>query len=189
MYKGTHHFIQCTEYLRYTHGEVVDAENPWAGMKDNPAVTNENWLCKSHETFFPIRKVDTEAFSDNVKFYVRPLECRLKETLFRDIQFWGPEEIFDENCVDFEKGDEKPQIRVHGNALFNITNFAQFENIQFTAVDNLAVINDTSSNKEVYEDMIQRAPFKLCDFETEATSYLEDPKLKKLQGNDISYVC
>ena len=52
---------------------------------------------------------------------------------------WGPADIFYENCVDFEKGDAKPLIRVHGAAAFNITNFAEFENVQFTGEDNLAV--------------------------------------------------
>ena len=50
---------------------------------------------------------------------------------------FGPEKIFEQNCVDFERGDAKPQIRVRGRSMFNITNFAQFENIEFTGEDNL----------------------------------------------------
>ena len=50
---------------------------------------------------------------------------------------FGSEEAFYSNCVDFEAGDSKPQIRVHGRSAFNITNFAQFENIDFTGEDNL----------------------------------------------------
>ena len=42
-------------------------------------------------------------------------------------------------------------------------------------MDNLVEITDTSANKEIYEDMIKVAPFSFCDFEVEATSYLEDP--------------
>ena len=41
----------------------------------------------------------------------------------------------------------------------------------------------------MYEDMIRVAPFSFCDFEVEATSYLEEPRLKKLQGDEISYEC
>ena len=37
--------------------------------------------------------------------------------------------------------------------------------------------------------MIKAAPFSFCDFEVEATSYLEEPKLKKLQGDAIGYKC
>ena len=31
----------------------------------------------------------------------------------------------------------KPELRIHGNSTFNITNFAQFENIIFTGEDKL----------------------------------------------------
>ena len=45
-------------------------------------------------------------------------------TYFQQLGKFGSEKAFDENCIDFEAGDPKPQIRVHGNAAFNITNFA-----------------------------------------------------------------
>lgn len=40
------------------------------------------------------------------------------------MEIFGSKEIFMANCVDLENGDAKPQIRVRGQALFNITNFA-----------------------------------------------------------------
>lgn len=74
--------------------------------------------------------------------------------------------------------------------MFNITNFAQFENIEFTAVDNLVKITEKNeANRQLYYDLIKHTPFRLCDFEQEATSYLETPKLKKMQGDDIKYEC
>ena len=48
---------------------------------------------------------------------------------------------FYDNCVDLDNGDDKPQIRVHGNATFNVTNLMQFENIEFTAEDKLLDIH------------------------------------------------
>ena len=40
--------------------------------------------------------------------------------------------------------------------------------------------------KSKIEDLVNHAPFPFCDFETEATSYLEEPKLVKLQGDSTS---
>ena len=166
LYKGVHHFIQCSEYQRYKHAIYTDPADPWAGFKDNPDVAKWKGLCISDNTYFPLKKSDQLDQSDNRKFYIKPLECKLKSTKFRDLQNWGPESFFDTYCVDFERGDPKPQIRVHGNALFNITNFAQFENIEFTAVDNLALVRDNSTTKqELYQELIQFSPFRLCDFE------------------------
>lgn len=72
---------------------------------------------------------------------MRPLECKLKKDKFKRLENFGASEAnFDEVCVDLEAGDPKPQIRVHGNAAFNITNFGSFENIEFTGEDNLVYI-------------------------------------------------
>lgn len=45
---------------------------------------------------------------DNVKFYFRPLECKLKKDYFLNMELFGSEEVFNENCVDLEAGDSKP---------------------------------------------------------------------------------
>ena len=74
---------------------------------------------------------------------MRPLECNLKTTYFLNIGDWGPEDVFDEVCIDFEAGDSKPEIRVHGRAMFNITNFAHFENVTFSGIDAMATIENT----------------------------------------------
>ena len=130
LFKGTHHFVQCTERLDLKH-ETELGENAEAVAQNLPS------LCTDKQTYFPLKR-NFEA-SDNMKIYVRPLECKL-------LAHFSPEvysddgigkEAFLEKCVDLEHGDAKPEIRVHGNALFNITNFAQFENIQFTGEDNL----------------------------------------------------
>ena len=79
---------------------------------------------------------------DNVKFYFRPLECKLKKTKFLNMEKFGIEATFDKYCVDLEAGDPKPQIRVHGRSLFNVTNLMQFENLEFTGEDNLVHFSD-----------------------------------------------
>ena len=126
LYKGQHHFVQCSEHLGYKHGTIVDEEEPWVGFQFNPQVTTFDTLCKSEETFFPLRRSNAEdMLDDNQKYYVRPLDCKLKQKgeIFEDIAVWGPEADFDRFCVDVDAG-EKPQVRVHGTSFFNITNFA-----------------------------------------------------------------
>ena len=128
----------------------------------------EDTLCKQPATYFPVKKNDQK--HDNIKYYVRPLECKLKETYFKKLESFGSEEIFWENCVDLDV-DSKPQIRVHGRSAFNITNFAQFENIEFTGEDNFLKIDE---DEEYLQDVIDAAPFKFCEYQTEATGYLEE---------------
>ena len=85
---------------------------------------------------------------------------------------FGSQEAFYENCVDFEAGDPKPQIRAHGKAAFNITNFAQFENIEFTGEDNLVDFIDVA-DADLMQDVVDATPFKFCEYEDEPTGYLE----------------
>ena len=171
--KGTHHFVQCTdflfmkyfdadndycedlesrlgdEYMNYCKfakiidGYYADADDNFCSFDacettfdGRTAMTiDEDVLCKELETYFPVRK-NYQKY-DNVKFYVRPLECKLSDDYFRDLEKFGSEDLLWENCVDFDAGDAKPQIRVHGRSSFNITNFAQFENVEFTGEDTL----------------------------------------------------
>ena len=163
LFKGVHHFVQCEEFLFLKHFDetkdyCVDynerVSDQYYSNCDNfdqstETCINENnafnckemtitqdTLCKTLQTYFPLRK--TEQKKDNVKYYIRPLECKLAKDYFLDMsRFNSPVDAFYENCIDLEAGDAKPQIRVHGRAAFNITNFAQFENIEFTGEDNL----------------------------------------------------
>ena len=87
--------------------------NSWyygaCGTSDDGRTTmtiDEDVLCKDVETYFPIRKNDQRY--DNIRFYIRPLECKLAQDYFRELQYFGSEESFYENCVDFEAGDAKP---------------------------------------------------------------------------------
>lgn len=82
-------------------------------------------------------------------------------------------------------------MRVHGAARFNITNFAQFENIEFVGVDNLVKVvpSDNDKKDKLYAEAFKYVPFQLCNFTEEATSYLETPKLKRLQGTTFNYTC
>ena len=125
MTKGEHHFIQCVEELFEIQGTAADA----------PFICGHSLF-----QFFPNMRVAPK--HDNVKYYIRPMECKLRYTTFKKIEDYGSEEAFWENCVDLER-DAKPLIRLHRKAsYFNITNFAHFENIRFTAVDSLAVTTE-----------------------------------------------
>lgn len=62
---------------------------------------------------------------DNVKYYFRAMNCEYVSSFFINLSKYGQMEDFWRECVDFENGEEKPQIRFsseHTN--FNITNFA-----------------------------------------------------------------
>ena len=126
LFKGEHHFVQCIEnyYLKYfDYGG--EASNPDYLLSEGTAdidIESNNTLCKDKYSFYPIRRVYPK--HDNVKFNIRPLECKLAYSTFKNLDQFGSEDIFWENCVNLEEGDEKPEIRVHGRALFNITNFA-----------------------------------------------------------------
>lgn len=110
-----HHFVQCDEYLA---SKYPDADL-WSMWKDEAstyfsseidfsesAVRDFSTLCSNQKTYFPLKRIRQKY--DNFKFYVRPLECKLAETTFRDMSLYGNEDVFYENCVDLEKGDPKP---------------------------------------------------------------------------------
>ena len=44
---------------------------------------------------------------DNVKYYVRPMECKLRFTTFKHIDRYGTDDLFWDTCVDLEV-HEKP---------------------------------------------------------------------------------
>ena len=71
--------------------------------------------------------------------------------------------------------------------MFNITNFAQFENIEFTGEDNLFDIVNAHHADDKLLDIIKHAPFKFCDYAQEATSTLEDPTFTLGQGNNSNF--
>ena len=52
-------------------------------------------------------------------------------------------------------------MRVHGAARFNITNFAQFENIEFVGVDNLVKVvpSDDDKKDKLYAEAFKYVPF------------------------------
>ena len=79
-------------------------------------------LCATTNKLFPLKR--NNPLHDNVKYYVRPMECRLRFTTFKNMELYGNNADFWETCVDLEV-DPKPQIRIHGAvSYFNITNFA-----------------------------------------------------------------
>ena len=135
-------------------------------------------LCKDLETYFPIRKNDQRY--DNIKFYFRPLECKLDKSIFRDLEKFGSKEMFYENCVDLEAGHAKPQIRVHGRAAFNVTNFMQFEKIEFTGEDNLVEFITVDADEAMMQEIVEVSPYKFCEYSEEPSSYLESPSINTI---------
>ena len=84
------------------------------------------------------------------------------------------EEKFWDWCVDLTDGDAKPQIRIHDSrSWFNITNFMQFENIEFTAEDAMAKVNSTWVNYTNTYEHFSNIPLKKCNFTREPTGHLE----------------
>ena len=105
-------------------------------------------LCASLESLFVVEDADSASYDyveklqkpmldlDNVRLNFRPLDCSYTDSYFIRKEKYGLAATFDDNCVDFEAGDDKPQIRVANTfTYFNITNFAYFENIEFTGED------------------------------------------------------
>ena len=90
MFKGEHHFIQCMEQLFDTPAALYSA----------PFLCGHSFL-----TYFSMFKSAPK--HDNVKYYIRPMECKLRYTTFKKIEDFGSEEAFWENCVDLER-DAKP---------------------------------------------------------------------------------
>ncbi len=137
LYKGSHHFVQCRESVAYAWEKTFVLPNTEGARKTgNADLDNFPALCKDLYTSAPLRTYDS--YYDNVKYYVRPLDCELRKSYFRKLEDWGGTDAeFYENCIDFSAGDSKPELRIHGNSTFNITNFAQFENTIFTAEDKL----------------------------------------------------
>ena len=71
-------------------------------------------------------------------------------------------------------GDSKPQIRIHDSrSWFNITNFAQFEKIEFTAEDAMARVNTTYEYYDETEPVFKNVPLMKCNFTSEPTGHLE----------------
>lgn len=146
-------------------------------------------LCDYVESYYPLRKNDQR--HDNVKFFIRPLECKLEKTYFRNMELFGSTETFHKYCVDLENGDAKPQIRIHGNAAFNVTNLLQFENIEFTGEDNLVSMIDSTVDETLMQDILNASPFKFCEYESEPTGYLETASVTQTQGvsANFNYTC
>ena len=106
---------------------------------------------------------------------------------------FGSEEVFDANCVDLEK-DSKPQIRVHGRSLFNVTNFMQFENLEFTGEDNLVHFSTDlylDSDIAKLQDLFDASPFKFCKFNEETNSFIHtaSPEIGEWMSGDYNYTC
>ena len=95
-------------------------------------------------------------------------------------------------CVDFENGDPKPQIRVHDTmSLFNISNFFQFENIEFTGEDAMAKVNSTYKYYNEHEPVFQNVPLIKCNFTREPTGHLEQAPVEQVfeHLSDIVFNC
>ena len=67
----------------------------------------------------------------------------MQYTRFKHMKTTDNWEKFRENCVDFDRGDDKPQIRIHGDPIFNITNLLHIENVRFTAEDSIVRLNES----------------------------------------------
>ena len=115
--------------------------------------------------------------SNNVKFNFAPLDCSLSSE-------WGTQNGFAANCVNVKNG-ERPQIRVASNqAIFNITNYASFTDLEFTGEDQL-VIDESNDGCDYGAYPVQK-----CSFSSAPTSIVEALKLETLTNiNGCTYSC
>ena len=64
---------------------------------------------------------------------------------------------------------------MHGRSLFNVTNFMQFENLEFTGEDNLvhfSTDNYLAADIAKLTDLFEASPFKFCKFNEVLKAYL-----------------
>ena len=71
-----------------------------------------------------------------------------------------------------------------------MTNFAQFENIEFTAEDSLASTTETN-NTEEFQKALNYTPIAKCNFTEEPTGYLQDANVTKAESaiSNLNYTC
>ena len=94
--------------------------------------------------------------------------------------------------MDFDAGHAKPQIRIHDTrSVFNITNFMQIENIEFTAEDAMARVNTTYDKYRGTEPIFKNVPLKKCNFTVEPTGHLEQAPVERADSmmSDILFNC
>ena len=90
--RGIHHFIQCDETI--DRDPDLDGED-WSDDDGLPVLCDVD---DTGGTYYPVRRNAPKY--DNVKFYVRPLDCeeaRLFSRLYDREAFW-------DHCVDKEVG-------------------------------------------------------------------------------------
>ena len=165
--RGIHHFIQCDELTT----------TPDSDLDGLPLLCRDT---DKRSTYYPVRR--NELMHDNLEFYVQPLDCEH----WSEFSASHDSSLFSDWCVDWEVGHQKPQIRLHNTvSYFNITNFAQFENVQFTAEDSLAMIEDKADSPD-----FAHSPMVKCVFEEEPTGHLANatvqPWTQALSGLDFS---
>ena len=80
-------------------------------------------------------------------------------------------EIFDEQCIDVANGD-KAQIRIaNPYTYFNITNYASFENIEFTGEDLFAKATYNGESMGFMDELgiLAFMPFTKCQVQQDAS--------------------
>ncbi len=89
LYKGSHHFVQCRETINYSRYKLITIPsiNENYRKTGNKDIDDFPALCKDMYTYAPLRPYESKY--DNVKYYVRPLDCALRKTYFRKLEDWG----------------------------------------------------------------------------------------------------
>ena len=115
----------------------------------------------------------------------------MRYTRFKRMKTIDNWKLFEENCVDFERGDEKPQIRIHGDPIFNVTNSLYIENVRFTAEDNLIRLNQSLTAFDELSIVMPYAPARLCEIQNKTEGYLETQIGVPLQPQSevLNYTC
>jgi hypothetical protein len=100
--------------------------------------------------------------NDNVRYFYKPMMCGDKWDYVSSDDSNEILDLFDRYCINLN-WDEKPTIKVNSpNIYFNITHFAQFENIIF---DGSNMFGRFQNGEDTYHDM-REYPNKLCSIDT-----------------------
>ena len=75
--------------------------------------------------------------------------------------------------------------------MFNVTNLLHIENVRFTAEDNLVFLNESLPDYDIYSQIINYAPTKLCEIQNKTEGYLETQVGVPLhpQSEKFNYTC
>ena len=191
-----HHFINCQDYDKVDFAGSVESDNYtylsllcWKDYETESFVDpscevssegggeddEEGGEGEGCTSFYPYADVTPNMIvrpqeKDNLRISFVALDCAFKETHLANLNS-DEMEIFDEQCIDVANGD-KAQIRIaNPYTYFNITNYASFENIEFTGEDLFAKATYNGESMGFMDELgiLAFMPFTKCQVQQDAS--------------------